>query len=508
MLRILACLLLILVNSQLVGAADSPNLLIITVDDMSADSIGLFGCPIETTPRIDELGRSGMRFEYAHVQVGNCMPSRNVMWSGRYPHTSGVEGFYQVKKTNYPVLCDLMQSAGYWTGIRGKVPHSTPYSPYKWDGVLDSNEKGKPYALKDPAGYGDATRQGIVRAREAGKKFCLVINVSDPHKPFYSEGKGKGNEAFQDPFVPSRVFTAAEVPVPGFLFEDPEVREELALYYSSVRRADDCVGKVLDALNESGLEEETIILFLSDHGMPLPFAKTQLYHHSTHTPLIVRWPGVTKAGAYDQTHMVSAIDFLPTILEMTGVAEPSGLQGRSFASILRGQSQDQRDFVIKEYNENAGASRDPMRAVQTKQYLYLFNPWSNGERVMASATTGTVTYRRLAKLAKENSYFEERHDLYQHRVPEELYDISKDPDCLHNLIAEPDARQELTRLRSELEDWMNRTEDPLLHVYLKRDDAAYREAAIQKLEQEALERRNGGKKEPGKKGNKKNSEDE
>jgi len=90
--------------------------------------------------------------------------------------------------------------------------------------------------------------------------------------------------------VPSRIYNAEEVPVPGFLFEDPEVREELALYYSSVRRADDCLNEVLKALRKSGQWENTMIVFLSDHGMPLPFAKTQLYHHSTRTPLMVRYP--------------------------------------------------------------------------------------------------------------------------------------------------------------------------------------------------------------------------
>ncbi|NIP96471.1 MAG: sulfatase-like hydrolase/transferase, partial [Akkermansiaceae bacterium] len=75
----------------------------------------------------------GLRFDYAHVQVGNCYPSRNVMFSGRYPHNTGVEGFYQVKPIDYLVMCDLMKAGGYYTAIRGKVNHSTPYQPYAWD---------------------------------------------------------------------------------------------------------------------------------------------------------------------------------------------------------------------------------------------------------------------------------------------------------------------------------------------------------------------------------------
>src|SRR4030095_3526534 len=114
----------------------------------------------------------------------------------------------------------------------------------------------------------------------------------------------------------------------------------LALYYSSVRRADDCLGEVLRALHESGADDQTLIFFLSDHGMPLPFAKTQLYFHSNRTPWMIRWPGVTKAGAVDSRHLVSAGDLLPTLLEIVGAAPPKGIDGRSFVPVLRGQNQE------------------------------------------------------------------------------------------------------------------------------------------------------------------------
>ena len=223
-------------------AQQRPNILFITVDDMSCDSVGAFGCQLAgTTPNIDRLAGEGLRFQRAFVQVANCMPSRNVMFSGLYPHRNGVEGFYQVRPIDYPVLCDLMQEAGYFTAIRGKVGHSTPYSPYAWDLILDAAQP-KPHP-KDVASYYRSAAQGIAAAQEAGKPFCLIMNVSDPHKPFY--GMTNRGELFEDPHVPSALFSAAEVPVPGFLPDDPVVRQELSHYYSSVRRADDCVGGIL-----------------------------------------------------------------------------------------------------------------------------------------------------------------------------------------------------------------------------------------------------------------------
>jgi N-sulfoglucosamine sulfohydrolase len=461
-----------------------PNLLIITVDDMSADSIGVFGCRLaDTTPNIDRLAARGMKFEFAHTHCGNCMPSRNALWSGRYPHNNRVEGFYQVPDADYAVLADLMHAAGYYTGIRGKVAHSTPYSPYRWDVVLDAAPDGAKYHNKDVASYGESAARCMREAQQAGRPFCLMINVSDPHKPFYAEGRA--GVTVDDPHVPSRVFTPDEVPIPGFLFDDPVVRKELSHYYSSVRRADDCVGAVLAALEASGEAERTTILFLSDHGMPLPFAKTQLYHHSTRTPLIVIWPGVTRVGAIDAEHMIAGIDVLPTLLDVAGVEHPAGLAGRSFAPILAGEMQPGREVVFKEHSENAGGSRDPMRAVQTRQFLYIFNAWSNGRRVMATATTGTPTYRRLRELAAGDPALAARHDLYQHRVVEELYDVSRDPDCLHNLIDEPQYAAERDRLRAELGGWMERTGDPLLPAFLNRDDPAAREAVVVSQEKEA-----------------------
>jgi N-sulfoglucosamine sulfohydrolase len=409
------------------------------------------------------------------------------MWSGRYPHNNGVEGFYQVKDPGYPVLVDLMKEAGYVTAIRHKVSHSTPYHPYAWDLVLDTLPDGTKAHVKDPVSYGVSTTRGIRAAKAEDKPFCLLINIADPHKPFHAQGRG--GETIPDPHTPSRVFDADEPPTPGFLFEDSIVSKELAHYYSSVRRADDGAGHILRALEESGEADKTLVMFLSDHGMPLPFAKTQLYHHSTHTPLIVRWPGVTKAGSLDDEHMVSAVDFLPTLLDVIGVAHPEGIDGRSFAPLLNGERQDGRDMVIKEYNENAGGSRDPMRAVQTKRFLYLFNPWSNGERIMATATTGTPTYRRMAQLAETNETIAARHDLYQHRVVEELYDVANDPDCLVNLIEAPAHQQELARLRAALDAWMAETGDHMLDVFRNRDDPDAREAYVRQKEKEADERR-------------------
>jgi N-sulfoglucosamine sulfohydrolase len=497
---LLAILLLPLVGvtAQAAAPAQRPNVLFITMDDMSCDSVGVYGCKLPgTTPNMDKLATQCVRFTYAHSQVGNCMPTRNVIASGRYPHNNHVEGFYEVKNPGYVTYSDLMKAAGYFTGIRGKVSHSTPYTPYPgWDVILDQLPDGTTAHPKNVASYYASAKHGMALAKQAGKPFCLNINISDPHKPFWNEdGRPEVNK-------PSRVFTASEVPVPGFLPDDPGVREELALYYSSVRRGDDCLGEVLRALRESGEDERTVIIFLSDHGMPLPFAKTQLYFHSTRTPWMFRWPGVTKPGTVDDRHLVSFVDLLPTLMDIVALPKPAGIDGRSFAPLLRGEEQEGRDYVVTEYNENSGGHRDPMRSIITRDFAYIFNPWSNGERMMQTATKGTITYRRMQALAKTDPKAAERLKFFDRRVPEELYNYSTDADALENLVNNPAFRAERDRLTKLLDDWMVRTNDPMLEVFRGRADPKVREAYMKKVEAEAAER-NGGKKGKAGKGGKK-----
>lgn len=483
-LKLLLLALLSLFCGQ-ASASDKLNILFITVDDMSCDSIGAFGCAVpDTTPNIDRLAGQGVRFNLAHTQVGNCMPSRNVMQSGRYPHNNGVEGFYQVKNPDYPILPDLLKENGYFIGIKGKVSHSTPYSPYDWDVVLESDS---PKDQRNKDEFHRLTREAIAMAKAQGKPFYLVININDPHKPFY--GMNNRQEIIDDPLKPSKIFTDKEIVVPGFLPDTADVRIELAHYYSSVRRADDCAGEVLRALQESGEADNTLVMFLSDHGMALPFAKTAVWHHSTHTPWLVRWPGVVEPGRVDDTHMISAVDFAPTILDILSIPEPGGMDGRTFKPVLTTGKQSGRDFIIKEYNENSGGNRSPMRAIQGRKYSYIYNPWSDGDRVFRTATTGTRAYREMQRLAATDAAAAQRLEFFDHRVPEELYDYEKDPDALNNLVDNPEMKEELNRLRRQMEEWMVKTGDPLLPVFQRREDAAYADAYIRKIQAESDARR-------------------
>jgi N-sulfoglucosamine sulfohydrolase len=464
--------------------ADQPNILFITADDMNWDSVGCYGSPVEDiSPHIDALAENGMRFQHAFVNSPVCTPSRNVMQTGFYPHASGVRGFYSVVFPHQTVP-EALREAGYYTGIVQKLPDSSPTNDYNryWDYHL-----GLPRPKsRTPAEYATGFQEILDGAAAAEKPFYAVINIVDPHLPFFNGPKTKEGDWDRTP--PSRVYEPHEVPIPGFLPQDDAFAQEVADYYSTVRRADDCVGRVMDRLRESGLEEETIIIFLSDHGMSFPFAKSNLYPEGVRTPWIVVWPGVAEQGYLDTEHMISTIDFLPTVLDMAGLAVPEGLEGRTIVPLVKGGQQDGRDRVFVQFNENPNADVRPTRGIYTRDFCYIFTPWSNGERQALFESRWYRSYSTLYNLAKADPEVAERHQFLMHRTVEELYRYSTDPFALNNLVDNPHFQGVLDDLREELTDWMERTGDYAIAAFRTREDADALEAFMSVEDKKALER--------------------
>ncbi len=432
---------------------------------MNWDAVGAYGCPVSgTTPNIDRLASEGVRFNHAHVTIAVCQPSRSVLMTGRYPHRCGGEGFFHLRTAGIPILPELLRNAGYRVGILGKVEHSTPYADFKWDYTQDVGKLGKG---RNPALYRQHARAFVDQAQASGKPFFLMANSHDPHRPFYGNDPAEWYQPGQTPpaAVPSRTFDPQSVTTPGFLADLPEVRLEISEYYSSVRRADDTVGAILDVLRETGREQNTVVVFLSDNGMAFPFAKTNCYLHSTRTPWIMRWQGVIHPGSLDSEHCISGIDLMPTLLDMVGIDPPDSMDGRSFLPVLRGQKQANRNLVFTQFHQTAGRRNYPIRCVQDRQFGYVFNPWSNGSRVFVNESQDGRTMKAMLAAGENDARIAGRVELFLHRVPEEFYDFQNDPDALRNLVGVPRYRKDLQRLRRELQRWMQRTNDPALEAF-------------------------------------------
>jgi len=437
------------------------NILLITADDLNADSLGCYGCPVaEISPNIDKFSSGALRFENAHVTVAICQPSRGVLATGLYPHHSGIMGFMHTQK-NIPTIMETLGDKKYLTGVVGKVDHSTPKADYKWDFAHYRNELGDG---RSPQKYYKFCTEFFKKCRDENKPFYFMVNSHDPHRPFHIT-KQKLTKQIENP---SRQYQPKEVEVPGFLPDLKGVRDEMSYYFNSVKRLDDTFAKIMQALEESGFADNTAVFFLSDNGIAVPFAKCNAYLSSTRTPLLVRVPGASK-GIVDKDHFVSGIDFFPTVLDILGLKAIESLDGESFLPLLHGQTQKNRDKVFTQIDSKAGHAAVPMRCVQDRQFGYIFNAWSKGDHYYRNANEG-LSMKAMQEAAKTNPEIAARVKLFRYRVPQELYDLKNDPDCLHNLIDNPKYRQQLIQKQKELEEWMINTKDPLLASFNKRSN--------------------------------------
>ena len=458
---------LLLFSCPIAAAQDRLNVLLITVDDMNCDSVGVFGCGVDDiTPNIDRLASEGMRFEHAHVTIAICQPTRAVWMTGRYPHRNGALGFDPIH-ADVPTVLEMLHSAGYQTGILAKVNHVVPTRKTAWDVIVPASEL---QVGRSPKRYYESSLAFFQQAKQSDKPFFLMANSQDPHRPFagsQQESNRIRNVKRQGNDFPgtSRKYRAEEVDIPGFLPDLPNVRREMAEYYSSVHRADEIVGSVLRALEESGLENQTLVIFLSDHGMPLPFAKTNCWYHSTRTPLIVRWPGVITAKSHDQRHVVSGIDLAPTILSATNLPPIKAADGRSFETILQGNQQSDREFAVTHINRTAGKNNYPMRSIIDSRFGYIYNGWADGETRFKNESQSGLTVQAMHLAAKSNPIIDKRVRHFVFRTPEEFYDYEQDPDARVNLIDDPRHEQRIQQRRLLLRKHMEETGDPQLEAF-------------------------------------------
>jgi N-sulfoglucosamine sulfohydrolase len=464
----------IIATTTLSSFAGQPNIVLFTVDDMDITSVNCYGNPLPNlTPNMDRLAAQGMRFMDAHVNSPICMPCRQSMMTGLQPHSNGSFGFVEVEKGSYPSISSVLMENGYFTGSIGK---GRDYIAFPWDKWINGLGAEGWYSRKPEAFYAK-TKQVIQLARKAKKPFFIGVNTSDPHRPFAGSDQEKEHVAKVRKKYPSApdfpvmkpICSEEEVPLLPYLPDLPALRKETVQYLTSVKRADDTLGRIMALIDEEGLTENTIFIFLSDHAAAMPTAKQNCYQHSTVTPLIVRWPGEIKPGSVDSEHMVSSLDIFPTILESLNLAIPKKQDGRSMLSILKGGQQKGRDKVFTSYNYIVPGAQDfPMRAVHTKEWSYVFNPWSDGKRKRLQGNgkptdnQSGLSLAAMQKAALLDPKIAERMNNILLRRRDELFDLKKDPWSFKNLSTNPEYVSQLKKMKALMLEEMRRSADPLL----------------------------------------------
>ena len=441
-----ACALLLLAPGEPARAEEQPkrpNLLIVTADDMNADSGGWNGNTLGATPNLDAFAKGTHRFVNSHVTVPICQPCRSALMTGRVPHRNGALGFNPIRR-DVPTLVEILRDAGYYTAVIAKAVHMAPADKFPWHAVGDQ-------ALgKQPTKFAEKFREMLAAAAKEKKPFFINANICDPHRPFVS-AKAKADE-----LSGAKVYKSDEVPVPAFLEDLPRVREEVAQYYSSVSRFDVAFGLVLKELAAAGRDADTVVVFMSDHGMSFPFSKATVYHNGTWSPVLIRYPGQKDPKAHAE--FVSSVDVMPSVLELLGAKPTAGMDGRSWVPLLKGEAQPDRDFVITHVNTGSSGKSFAQRCVRTKDRALMFHAWVGGpDKFRVEAMSGLCF---AAMHASADAKVQARVKQLVEGEPLMLFDTAADPTERKNLIRDPKYANDVAELSKKLLAHMKRTEDP------------------------------------------------
>ncbi len=434
----LSALLFMLAPVTTVAAADTerPNILWITSEDNSSHWIGCYGNKQSKTPRIDALAAEGVLFENAYANAPVCAVARATILMGVYSPTMGTQHMRSrhAIPAKYRPNVEYLRAAGYYCTNNSKT---------------DYNFEGK-----DASYWDNSSNTAHYKNRPAGKPFFAIFNTTISHESsLFNKGAPE----------PKRV-TPAEVELPPYLPDLPEVRKDYARYLDRIQDMDAQVGKVLDELEKSGLAENTIVFYYADHGGILPRGKRYLEQTGVKIPLIVRVPEKFRAlspfkAGERVIEPVSFIDLAPTLLSLAGIEIPPQMQGRPFLGTKRvGPAADEMEFLYADRFDELYGMRRGLTDGKWK-YIRNFNP------DFPTAPYSFYQFGQPGWTAYQKAYEEGKLTGYHKALweapgtAEQLYDLAADPWEMKNLAADPAHAVRLAALREQLKTTMMNVQD-------------------------------------------------
>ncbi|MHC4995941.1 MAG: sulfatase family protein [Planctomycetota bacterium] len=447
-------------------AAAPRNVLILISDNHTWFDVGCYGNKVVQTPNIDRLASRGVRFTHAFATTASCGPSRAVMYTGLLTHANGQYAHphrehNQGIRPDVPTVFEMLKTKGYRTGLIGK-DHIKPLERYPIDYKprVNSRDVVKTAELAAEFFSHDEDSGG-------GAPFFLIVSYHDPH-PIGLEGVAWGVSS-STPGHDAPTYDPARIKPPAFLPDRPSVREEIAGYYEQISRMDYGVGLVLDALRKSGHDDDTLVIFYSDHGTSQPGAMGTHYEPGVRVPFVARVPGAEKTGVASSA-MVAFTDITPTVLDWAEVDfKPERFHGRSFLPVLKDPADPDAwgggwNTVLLSHVAHDIFAFYPMRTLREKRFKLIWNVNYHDEYPLPIDTVSRrlwVTLRREgAKRLGARSI-----EKYLHRPQLELYDLQNDPWEVENLANDPAHRARLERMVSEMVKRLKAQGDPWLRNY-------------------------------------------
>jgi arylsulfatase A-like enzyme len=444
---------LLLPSLVVVYAADKPNILWFVVDDMSAN-FSCYGERTIVTPHVDRLARDGTMFTRAFVTAPVCSPCRSALITGMYQTTIGAHDHRSGRGAEKIYLPEgvtpiplLFQNAGYYTCIGSGLPR-----------VARSGERGKDNRLGktdynfewDERMYDGPDWSG----RKPGQPFFMQVQMAG--------GKLRGGTDTSAKRLSKRAARElghatdpAKVTLPPYYPRDPVLLRDWAAYLDSVRFTDKHVGEVVKRLEMERILDQTLIIFMTDHGISHARGKQFLYDEGTHIPFVVRGPGIAKKAVRDD--LIEHIDTAAISLTAAGIPIPQGMQAKDVLA----KDYQPREAVFAA-RDRCDETIDRIRSVRTDRLLYIRNLYPKRPHLQPNAyKDGKSIIQALRALHEAGTLdtLAEKLLFSPTRPAEELYEWTTDRWQLKNLADEPAHRETLGVLRARLERWIVATRD-------------------------------------------------
>jgi arylsulfatase A-like enzyme len=345
--------------------ARRPNVLFVFSDMQRAYSMGCYGDSNARTPNLDALAKQGVRFDAAIANTPVCCPYRACLMSGQYAHHNGVVSNQVEFRPTVKCLAETFREAGYETGYSGKWHINSPADAseeLRYGFPLSDEEFGFYRTDRKSANVTDVALRFIDEKSKGPAPWLLVVSWILPHGPYRAPDGYR--EHFADITIPPNVPEGLPAEF---------ARQNLPDYYGMIESLDDEFQRMLLALQNAGVADDTIVVFTSDHGDMIGCqglkAKRWPHDQSARIPLLIRYPRTIHSGSVINAPF-GATDVYPTLAGLAGIPSPEGLDGEDFSPLLRGEvSQPPRDYVYLEM-PYAYVPWPGWRAIRTRQYMY------------------------------------------------------------------------------------------------------------------------------------------
>jgi arylsulfatase A-like enzyme len=425
-------------------AAEPPNILWIIVDDMSAN-LSSYGETVIETPHLDRLASRGVRFTNAYVTAPVCSPNRSAFITGMYQTSIGAHHHNSSQgelKIHLPPgirpIPELFQEAGYYTAITGwpntdRATIGKTHYNFEWD-----------QAMYDGPDWSD---------RRPGQPFFAQVHLPG------GKHRGRSLESFRrisdrvEKLLGSRT-DPSDVKLPPYYPDDPVLLADWAAYLDSVRLTDKFVGDVIERLEEEGDLEDTVVLFMTDHGISHARGKQFLYDEGMHVPLVIAGPTIEPGQVRDD--LVEHIDIAALSLALAGIEIPDHMHSRD----ILGADYEERTAVFAA-RDRCDETVDYIRALRTTRFKYIRNFLPDRPHLQPNLyKDGKSIVIALREAHAAGTLNETQRLLFAPTRPaEELYDLSEDPFEVRNLAGDPKHQAQLKKLRKRMDDWIERTND-------------------------------------------------